>query len=270
MFGAWKRRPDVAPHQHTVTVCIPHLETIRILKASLACLRRQTLSPYYLIIDTGSNSDVAAELEQFRADDCEIHYLRPHACRHSSWPISVALDMAQALCQTERLYMTHADVFHKDPEWLASLATLCTARRPVVGYEMSPRSWATDAWQGMVGHTSTMIYMPTVRNIGAMWNVDEAMARIGGYGQAKAAWPDTETAFGLILRSVGIRPLLVGHETNDPYYEDDTLIHVRSYTSRRHNPDWQGPERDAYYRRADEVIQAAIDGSLCIPHQKGR
>jgi hypothetical protein len=242
------------PWQFNVTVSIPHLNTIDMLRACLSCLRWQTERPYIHIIDTGSTPAVKAELESFNADDCEVHYLHAGPQRHPSALIAVAIDLGISLTWTERHYTTHVDVLLKKKNWIETLAKLCNAARPVVGYEMSPRDWVTDLWRGIVGHTTTMMYVPTIRTLGLIWNMPYAFSMLGVQPGVTAGWPDTESGFGMLCRGAFVRIHLVGHETNDPFYEDENLHHIRSYTARRgwpHSPSW---DRDAYHQRVAEIL----------------
>src|SRR6185437_552461 len=128
--------------------CVPHLDTLEPLQVVIETLRAQTERPYIMVIDTGSPPDVCAQLERLRSDDLEIHYLRGHGYIHSSCPVSVAMDLSFALCRSEYLYATHSDVFLKRPDYIAWLLAQCGPDLPVIGYEMSDRSWATDQWRG--------------------------------------------------------------------------------------------------------------------------
>jgi hypothetical protein len=229
----WEGRSSRKPWQYRVTASIPHLDTVAPLEVVIETLRAQSERPYILILDTGSPPDVCARLERLRADDLEVHYIRSHGYIHSSAPVAVAMDLAFALCRSEFHYTTHADVFVKRRDWIAWLLSQCGPHCPAVGYEMSERSWATDQWRGMVSHTASLFHVPTIRRLGAVWSIEHAYELAGWTGRAANGWPDTETGFNLILRDKGVAPKLFAREENYQRYEDDNLVHVRSYSGRK-------------------------------------
>jgi hypothetical protein len=250
---AWEGRAAQKPWHYAVTAVVPHLDTLEPLTACLDLLRLQTERPYLLVIDTGSPPALLPKVEALRAEDCEAHYVRAHGYLHSSEPVSVAQDLAFALCRSEYLYCTHADVFLNRRDYLARLLSLCSADCPAVGYEMSPRSWATQDWRGMVSHTATMLHMPTMRRLGVTWNMRVAYELAGWVGRAANGWPDTETGMNLILRRAGVRPLLLGPEHNYALYRDENLTHVRSYPGTRvYSP------QDPYHARAARWMETAL------------
>src|SRR5262245_59617380 len=72
------------PWEYPLAAAIPHYETPETLPVLLELLRLQTVRPYILLIDTGSWWKTVRELERLRAPDCEVHYLRARAYRHTS------------------------------------------------------------------------------------------------------------------------------------------------------------------------------------------
>ena len=225
----WEGRIEKKPWDYKVTACIPHLNTIEPLKACIAVLRSQTERPYIVIIDTGSDPEVREELEELRSEDLEIHFIYGHAWRHSSEPVCVALDLAQALCRTEFLFHTHADCFLRRADLLFSLTRITTDSNPVVGYRMSPRDWATTDWEWMVGHTATMLHMPTIHKFGVTWSMTRMETVFNEPIRCGNGWPDTETGFNHVLRSHGITPVFIGHDINYERQVDGNIDHVRSY-----------------------------------------
>lgn len=219
------------PWEYRVTACIPHLETVEPLAVCIDVLRCQTERPYIVIIDTGSSTATRRELEKFRAADLEIHYIAAHGYRHPSEPVAVALDLAHAVCRTDYLFHSHSDCFLTRDDFLAELVARCDRENPVIGYRMSPRDWATDEWQWMVGHTATLLHMPTMHSIGATWSMQRARSQFGySIDEGRAGgWPDTETAFNRVLRDSSIAPEFIGADVNGERQTDGNIDHVRSY-----------------------------------------
>ena len=224
----WEGRITRKPWDYPITAVIPHLETVEPLRAVVELLRLQTQRPYIIVIDTGSSDVSRAALEGMRGPDLEIHYIAGHAYRHSSGAVGVAQDVGLALCRSEYLFCTHADCFLRRRDYLEFLLRQCGPECPVVGYEMSPRDWITDDWQGMVSHTATLLHMPTIRGVGANWDFERAHSQFG-VPRGTNGWPDTETTFNLVLRGAGIKPRLIGHEENFKRHVDENVDHVRSY-----------------------------------------
>jgi hypothetical protein len=249
----WEGRSPRRPWHWRVSAVVPHLDTVEPLRACLDLLRLQTEPPYLLVVDTGSPPAVCAELEGLRAPDCEVHFVRGHGYIHSSGPVTVAMDLGQALCRTEFMYATHTDVFLKRRDYLAWLLAQCSAGCPAVGYEMSPRSWATDQWRGMVSHTASMFHVPTLRRLGVTWNMEHSYELAGWVGKPAQGWPDTETGMNLVLRRAGVSPKLIGPETNYALHEDANLVHVRSYPgTKAYSP------QDPYHARAAGWMAGAL------------
>ena len=248
--GPWK------PWQYRVTAAIVHLDAPELLRAVVATLRAQTERPYILVVDSGSHSPGRAAVEAMEAEDLEAIYLRPRAWRYTSEPVSAAMDCAFARIQTEYCYSTHVDVFLKRPDYLSWLLQRCDARTPAVGYQMSPRNhWGDDLWKRILSHTASMYHMPTMRRVGALWNMTAAFERLGlapaqphFTGQIEGVVPDTEVNLGLTLEAAGIgvrwlgdpdpgpddppSVLMIGPEPNDPY-ETEWLEHVPSSTGHK-------------------------------------
>ena len=222
----WEGALARKPWDYQVTAVIPHLETPETLAVLLELLALQTVRPYVLLIDTGSSAAAVRTLEALRRPDVEIHYLRAHGYRHSSAPVTTAMDVAFALCRTPYLFCTHSDVFPRRRDLLEWLLGLCREDQPVVGYEMSPRPGG-NGWRNVVSHTCTMLHMPTMRRIGATWSFE----RYWESGEAlplQHGYPDTEQPFDRCLRRAGIYPRLIGHDANHARYVDQNIDHVRS------------------------------------------
>jgi hypothetical protein len=225
----WEGRCVPKPWEFACSVQIPHLETPETLPLLVELLRLQTVRPFIMLIDTGSSRETCERLESLRAPDVEIHYLRGHGFRHASEVICAAMDLGQSLCRTEHLFLTHADVFLRRRDLLEVLTKRCTGGNPVVGYRMSERSWITDEWRDCVGHTATMLHIPTIHRAGVTWSYGRIVADYGYRPGACGGWPDTETGFNAGLRLAGIKPDFCGQDENYKRYVDENIDHVRSY-----------------------------------------
>ena len=225
----WEGRAARKSWDYRVTATLAHLQTPELLSPCIELLRLQTERPYIVIVDTGSSPAVCQEIEGLRADDVEIHYVRAHDYRHSSAPVGVAQDLAFALCRTEYLYCTHADCFLRRRDYVEQLMRVCDEAHPAIGYQMSPRDWLTDQWEGMVSHTATLLHMPTMHRHGVTWSFERAHWQFGIPRGATMGWPDTETCFNLCLRAAGLKPVLIGAETNYERHKDSNVDHPRSF-----------------------------------------
>lgn len=256
----WEGRLSRKPWQHRITAVIPHLDTPETLKLAVELLRLQTEPPYLLVIDTGSAPEVREQVEALRDVDLEVHHIRAHGYVHSSEPVAVAQDLAMALCRSEYLFCTHADVFLRRRDFLAWLLARCSEKCPVVGYEMSPRS-ASPLWQGTPSHTATMLHMPTMLRIGATWSLQRWYAVHGVPAQPTVGWPDTESMFGECLRQAGITPLFITtetcpgarKETNFERHVDINLDHARSLPGLR-----VYQQGSSLHRQAEDYARQAV------------
>lgn len=228
LSGGWQGPFTKKPWQFLTTVMIPHLNTLEILQQVIELYRLQTERPYFLIVDTGSPRDVCDQLEALRADDLEVSYIRSGGYLNSSQPVAVAIDLAMSLCASEYLFLTHSDCFPMQRDLLSWYRASTGPNRPVVGYQMSPRSSdPRGEWKTCVSHTATMLHMPTMRRIGARWSIyDWNGGDRSGWVQG---WPDTESRFGECLRAAGIKPHFVAGEPNYKRHTDLKIDHVRSY-----------------------------------------
>ncbi len=219
---------------YDLTVMIPHLETPDELMMILDLWDEQVaVKPLLMVVDTGSTDETCKVLEERRTLNCEVHYIRAHGWAHASAPVAAACDLAFALCRTDRLVLTHTDVFPQRRDLGAELVERCHAEQPVVGYRMSPRDWAGPRWKDMVGHTLTAVWMPTMRRIGATWSMQRGaenydLPLASGY----AGWPDTETTFNEVIRRAGVIREYLGDEPND-VYRDERIVHCRTLGAKR-------------------------------------
>lgn len=249
----WEGHVDPKPWQREVTATLAHLETPELVPVVVDLLRLQTADPHVIIVDTGSSVETCRKLERLRSPEVEIHYIRSHAYRHPSAPVSAACDLAMTLTTSPYLFMTHVDCFLRQRDFLARLAADCGPKVPVIGYRMSDRSFLrTEDWKWMVSHTATMIHMPTVRKARASWAIEIAH---DAYGYDRPAtpggWPDTETAFNLTLKAGGIKPRFIGDETNYERHLDDEVDHCRSFPG-------SALYSDSYHSKAQRWIDVAV------------
>lgn len=229
----WEGDIVVKPWEYQVTAVIPLLDTIEQIKICVELLRLQTIKPYIILIDTGSESSKYQELETLRSDDLEVHSIKLNAVMHPSDFPAMAMDLGFTLCRTEYLFATHADCFIRRKDFIEDLINLAKNDKPVVGYEISPRNH-TD-WHGMVSHTATIYHMPTMDKIGFGWS-QRRLCNIFDIKDFKPSpmrpnWPDTEILGNYILRHAHIKPHLIGSEQNFARQKDDNIDHFRSFTS---------------------------------------
>lgn len=269
--GVWSGTLEMKPWQYPVTVVIPHRDLMAGLKQTIKTLRLQTVRPYIVIVDNGSNPAQLAELRAMEAasPDIEVHELRSKGRRWACEVVTASMDLAFSICQTKFLYATHSDVFLKRPDYIEFLLAHCGERHPVVGYQMSPR-WTTEHWKDTASHTATMYHMPSMRKYGVVWSMDRVVEAFGCTpDEMNQGWPDTESSLWYALRQAGVRTewigkaigtdpsvLLIGEESNSTY-EDDNLIHVRSATVRSHlgGQAWQvSAELGLAIARSQEIV----------------
>ncbi len=187
-----------------------------------------------VVVDTGSPPAVCDRLERLRSDDCEIHFVRGNGYTHSSEPVCVALDLGMARVNTDLTFLTHTDCFPMRRDALAWLGSQCNETTPVVGWQMSERSWATAEWQGLVSHTFTMLHSRTMRKIGVTWHMQRGRDAYGyALDYTANGWPDTETSFGVVLKAHAIKPKLLGVEQNNERQITEWWDHARSVTGLR-------------------------------------
>jgi hypothetical protein len=177
---------------------------------------------------------------------------------HPSDCIAAACQLAQDMCETEFLIQTHVDVLPKRRDLAVYLRSLCSAERPVVGYEMSPRDHVpgqlATLWRGMVGHSLTICHVPTLRERKIVWDRATAMREFGLDLTNFNNW-DTEVTFNLCLRREGILPHLIGHDKNYDLLDDELHVHCRSYPSSVVYPNGHSSRAQGY---VDEQLPKAI------------
>lgn len=245
--------------EYPVQLVMAHWETPDILELAIELWRQQTVRPYICIVDTGSSRPTMRKLMNLESEDVEIHFLRAHDYLHPSGAVFAALDVAASRCHQVHQLHTHTDVFPRRRDLIEWLTPQCTQRTPVVGYEMSPRDFVkgklSTEWRGMVGHTLTMLHSRTMRRIKAQWHIEIASDEYG-FSIRNHGDIDTEVPFNLQLRSHGIKPKFIGHDTNYEFFRDENIDHFRSYAGSKLYATEYHKDAQAW---ADEAMSDARD-----------
>lgn len=260
-------RDMVKPWDHQATVVIPHLGPTEALAAVVDLWRLQTVAPYIIIVDTGSEREDRENVENLRREGVEIHYLRSHGFLNPFEAVAAACDLGQAIARTEYVIYTHADCFPMRYNLADDLLHACSAAKPVLGYQMTNRSQqemekyigddarlrpetTTDEWEWQVGHTLLITHGPTINRHRIRW----AWGPGEDTGVKPGRFLDTEVYFNYELKRVGITPEFLGTEENFARNIDHNIDHVRSGASRRIYH-WLGHE--SWQVQADEWMRMA-------------
>lgn len=253
----WEGNCETKPWQYKITVAIPVMDTPEQLEICVNLLKKQTVQPYIVIIDTGSEQEEYRRIEELRSDDVEVHALRLNGVLHPSDFPAIAMDLAFSMCRTNYLFATHADCFLRRRDFLEFLIEKCPETSPVIGYEISPR--LHNDWKGMVSHTATIYHMPTMDKIGFGWSLRRLANHynIQDYrpNPSRPQWPDTEILGNYILRKNNIQPMLVGTEPNFERKIDENIDHFRSFTSGK-------LYSQEYYKKASRWYEDAKNEAL--------
>jgi hypothetical protein len=223
------------PWDFDCEVSIPHYESLDTLPTVIALLRMQTVRPYIVIIDTGSSVETMMKLEQMRADDLEIHYLRFNGVKHISDFPAAACDLAFSIARNNVVVTMHTDVFLRKRTSLEELLRGLEIS-PAVGFQMTPRD--RPEWETTVAHTFAAFWMPTMDAIGAGWALRRACNLTLGDAthDINGTWGnmlDTETCLSMVLRDNGIAPHFIGTEQNFEQTIHPLCRHVRTLTGSR-------------------------------------
>lgn len=229
----WLGSVSAKPWDYPVTAVIPHLETPDLLSLCVNFLRRQTVRPYIVVVDTGSRPGVLASVEAMRASDLEVHRVAPHGTEHPTEAVGYAIDLGQSLCRTEWMLSVHSDCFvHCSTAIEEMLLVGNGGRSPLVGYESVPRA-GSDWWRGMVSHTLTLLHVPTADSLGAGWSLRRLRSL------AASLWPkesildrqDPEVLLNELFRRAGVSPVILGPETAAGIERDARRVHLRGATA---------------------------------------
>lgn len=226
------------PWDYKCECWIPIMDTVDTIQYVIELLSLQTITPYIVLVDTGSTRKNFRKLEEIVSskENIELHSIRMRATRHSSDYPAVAMDLAMSMCRTDYLFCTHADVFPKTRFLLEKLIGLCDEVSPAVGYRMTEREHAD--WNRMVSHTATMLHIPTMDKVGASWSLRrlcnrKGMEFIANNPKMGNNWPDTEILYNYMLWESGYKGLFIGEEKNHEMTDDNYIIHARSLTAGR-------------------------------------
>lgn len=258
---AWEGVCARKPWEYQVTAMIPVLNHSECTELCVEILRLQTVRPYIVLVDTGSGAEHLTRHLAMRTEDCEVHSLRFNGVRHPSAPVATALDLAFSQCTTEWAFLTHQDCLLRKRMVLAELIDLAR-QSPVVGGQFTRRTH--NDWHLIVGHTCTLMHVPTVNRIGLAWSL-RRLSDLYGIPQQPSPdrpnWPDTEILANYILRGAGITPLMIAVEENYTRNRNEYFDHVRSLPGasaygngspfhKRMRKHWEAAEREARQRIA--------------------
>lgn len=247
----WEGQSTVSkPWDYPITVAIPVIDGSDFLPLCVELIRLQTVPAFLMVIDTGSSPEELARIERLRAADLEVHSLRINGVRHPSDLPAIAMDLAFALCRSEYLFGTHADVFLRRRDFLEELLHRGRSENiPVQGYEITPR--AHDDWRGMISHTASLYHMPTMDRCGVAWSLRRLCSLYGIHDYApdpaRPSWPDTEILSNYIFRHFQLKTHIIGREENYERTLDENIDHPRSIPSAKlYSPDYMATVRDRW------------------------
>lgn len=253
----WRGNCPKKPWEYEVTAVIPVIDTVEPLSICIETLRLQTVKPYIIVIDTGSEPESLERILSMHDCDLEVHSIRLNGTQHPSDAVCMAMDLAQSLCRTRFMFATHSDVFLRRRDFIEYLLSMCgdeNGKHPVVGYEMSPRSH--DDWKGMISHTATMYHVRTLDKIGFGWSMRRLASMYGLESHEPSPdrpnWPDTEILGNMILRQHEIKTKIIGAESNFQRNTDENIDHCRSMSLGM-------LYSKAYYDKAEIWIKQAMD-----------
>ncbi len=226
----------------SVTVCIPHKETVDLLRSTIPLWRLQSQSPFIVVVDTGSKNFPIDSLRDWRVNNHRAIDLIIQQPGRPEWvhfgdPVAAAHELAQGLCFTDKILFTHTDVYPKRRDLIESLSKICTDKNPVVGYRMSPRDhshgFLRKNWRQMVGHSLLMVSTRFLSDNKISWSRSIAESEFGVERTSHPDNWDSEVTLNLFFRRAGVEPLFLGDETNFARFEDENIVHCRSTTLAR-------------------------------------
>lgn len=246
-----------------VTLVIPHRSTPDWLAVSHGLWRSLYPNLPILIVDNSPDSDEAAAfVRKMRAEFLtEVAWMAPKWGRVSPHEeVSTAMDYAFSRCETPLLLGVHSDMFPLRGDLIPMMAAKCTPEAPIVGWEMSrrpPNGPMPDMAVGVAGHVCTMYHIATMRRISAAWGI-KRYVELSGDRRAHHGWPDVESGVSLAMQRAGLKPLLLGKETNGENQQTEWWLHCRSATIERA----RGKRRHIVGLRRGRELLASLQSSV--------
>lgn len=237
----WEGHYPLKPWDYRVCAAIPVMDSWEEVGLIIELLRLQTIHPYIVLIDTGSEPQNYLKMEEYRAPDVEVHRIAVngalHPCDYPAW----AMDLAMSLCRSDYLFSTHQDLFLRCRDVIEEMLPLCEKYK-AVGYAISKKRYQQDC-EGMIGHQCSMFHVRTMDLNYAHWN-QRKMCRLFGLPDQRPDarrqwWPDTELPINYMLREAEIAPYRIGQETFGERQVDRRVDHCRAVnTYRLYHPEY--------------------------------
>lgn len=225
----WEGTCARKPWNYTVTAVIPCWNHAEETALCVELLRLQTIRPYIMLVDTGSDPKEFLKLSDLRGEDLELHTIRSNGTPHPCDIIAAALDLCFSLADTPYIYTTHQDVFLRSRYFLEYLTTNIPGLA-VLGYQLSPR--VNIQWEKMFGHTATLFDLSKWDEIGATWSLRRAARQQGCNHKmpppGQLWYIDTEHAANTSIIASGHKIGFCGTEDNLKRTLDDNIDHCRS------------------------------------------
>ena len=221
------------PWEYQVSVSLPVLDHFEQLEVCVELLRLQTVKPYIMIVDTGSDEECWQKVQNMRAEDVEVHCIRANGEQHASDLVAWAVDLNFSMCRTPYMFTTHTDCFLRRRDVLEYfIREMDGGEFAAVGYQISPR-YHKD-WESHFGHTAAMFHMPTMFKYGITWSLCrlKQLYGLGDWqnGGSSPTWPDTETCMNTLMKAYRLKTKFLGKEENFRRNIDAYIDHVRSLT----------------------------------------
>ncbi len=210
----WEGAVKKKPWQYKVTAVIPHCNTPDLLKLCVAMLRSQTEPIYIVVVDTGTQDAMLDDVLAMRSDDLEVHQINCHGCRKSAEVVSIAMEVGQALVQTEWMLTVHSDCLVVQQNLVEEWIDRCESEgAAAIGYQSIPRA-ECDWWKGMLSHTLSLFHVPQLDRINAGWAIRRLIAKYGDQWDEieEATKPDTETLVNTMLIEAGAKTIIVARK----------------------------------------------------------
>lgn len=234
----WQGRLAKKPWSYRVTAVVPHCNTPDLLRLCLAFLRVQTVRPYIVVVDTGSQQRLLPELLAMRGEDCEVQQVACHGVERSADLPAIAMEVGQACVRSPWMLSVHSDCLVTDrtliERWIDQAESQVTGEGlvPAIGYQSIPRV-GCDWWRGMLSHTLTLLHMPTCDRADVAWSLRRLVNKYSHDWSDldRVTRCDTEVLLNCQLDAAGVPKIIVGEESWGETERDDNRVHLRSYTA---------------------------------------